>query len=251
MIGVSSPVFSLVDFEMAMAFIDQHFDAWEVMGEGRHLLPGVEERFHEAAPSFDLEFSAHAPMSDVNIGSLNPDVRREAVDQVIEGMRAADRMGMRTYTFHPGFWSPMGMLGKERVYEVTHESIARIDEEARDLSINVALENMPANPFTMCAKPGELDYFLEGTDIGVCFDIGHAHVSGTVDRFMERSPSFTNIHIHDNTGQGDEHLPVGEGAIDFSTVLQALDGYRGNLIIESKSLPEALRGKENLQAMMA
>jgi sugar phosphate isomerase/epimerase len=250
MISVSSPVFSLLDFEMALGFINQHFDAWEVMGEGQHFLPEVEKRFQDVTSSYDMRFSAHAPMSDVNIGSLNPRIREAGVAELIRGLQAANRMGMDTYTFHPGFWSPIGLLAKEKVYEAMQKSLAEIDRAADDFGVRAALENMPDFPFSMCKRPDELFYLIEGTDIGACFDIGHANVSGMLDRFLDRSREFVNLHIHDNTGTRDEHLPIGDGSIDFQAVLRGLNGYDGKMVIESRSLNDAIRGKRTLMDLM-
>lgn len=235
---------------MALGFINQHFDAWEIMGEGQHFLPEVERRFLDATSSFNMKFSAHAPMSDVNIGSLNPRVRMAGVDELIKGLEAANRMGMDTYTFHPGFWSPIGTLAKEKVYEAVRSSLICIDEAAEDLGVKAAMENMPDHPFAMCKRPDELFYLLEGTGIGVCFDVGHANVCGSLDLFLDHSNRYSNVHLHDNRGERDEHLPIGDGEIDFSRVLEGLNGYEGKLVIESRSLNEAIKGKRNLLEIM-
>jgi len=246
MISVSSPVFSLLDFEVALAFVNQHFDGWEVVGECEHFLPEVEKRFHDTTSCYDMSLSAHAPMSDINIGSLNPRAREVAVSELIRGMEAADRMGMDTYTFHPGFWSPIGPLANERVREAMSGSLESVDRAARNLNIKAAMENMPDLTFAMCKSPEELFQFLEGTEIGVCFDIGHANVSGNLDRFLEHSSRYANVHIHDNTGKMDEHLPIGDGMIDFTWVLNGLDGYSGKMVIEARSLNDAIKGKKKL-----
>ncbi len=250
MISVSSPVFSLLDFEMALGFVNQYFDAWEVMGEGQHLLPEVEKHFLDATSSYDMRFSAHAPMSDVNIGSLNENIRQAAVTELVRGMEAADRMGMDTYTFHPGFWSPLGLLAKERVYEAIRSSLRSIDRASDGLAIRPAMENMPDLPFAICKRPDELFYLLEGTGIGVCFDVGHANVSGNLDRFLEHSERYTNVHVHDNNGDRDAHLPIGDGEIDFNRVLEGLKGYKGKMVIESRSLNDAIKGKKRLLELL-
>jgi sugar phosphate isomerase/epimerase len=250
MISVSSPVFSLIDFEMALDFINQHFDAWEIVGEGGHNLPRMRDGFLDITSSYEMEFSAHAPISGVNIGSLIPDVRERAVEELIKGLEAASQMGMDTYTFHPGLWSDVSPSIGERVYQAMRDSISRIDDSARDLGVRAALENMPGEPFVMCDGPEDLFHLLEGTDIGICFDVGHAHLSGTLDQFLDLSPRFSNVHIHDNHGQSDEHLQIGNGRIDFRRVLEGLGGYQGRIVIEARSLNDAIEGKRVLKRLM-
>ena len=48
------------------------------------------------------------------------------------------------------------------------------------------------------------------------------------------------VHAHDNNGKGDEHLPPGKGYIDWSRVLNELDGtgFRGGFILELASMAD-------------
>jgi sugar phosphate isomerase/epimerase len=45
-----------------------------------------------------------------------------------------------------------------------------------------------------------------------------------------------NVHLHDNNGVKDEHLPIGEGNIDFSNMFNKMKNWRNKpLIIECHS----------------
>ena len=44
------------------------------------------------------------------------------------------------------------------------------------------------------------------------------------------------MHLHDNDGRKDSHSPVGDGAIDFSPVMQALRRNGATAVVEVKSL---------------
>jgi sugar phosphate isomerase/epimerase len=252
MISVSSPVFSLLDFEMALGFIDQEFDAWEIVGEGRHFLPFVEENFLDAVSSHDLKFSAHAPLSDINIGSLNPRIREAAVREVTNTIRSAHRLNIGVVTVHPGFYSPLGLLDKPSVLERTFDSLRSIERASKEFGVRVALENMPAmGPMTMGRTPEELFTLLDSFDIDICFDIGHAHTMNAIEDFLEHKACFANVHVHDNMGQSDQHLPVGEGNIDFQKVLKGLSGYQGKYVIEARSLNDAVVSRDRLKHIFA
>jgi len=251
MIAVSSPVFSMLDFEMALGFVSQKFDAWEIVGEGRHFLPHIEKTFLEVAPSYNMKFSAHGPLSDVNIGSLNSRLREAAVKEIVDGLLAANRMNFEVYTIHPGFWSPIGLLDKEGVYRAVHESLKAIERVSIDTGVKVGFENMPDMPVTMGKTPEDLFAMLNGFEIDVCFDVGHAHTSGTIEAFLEYADRFVNVHIHDNRGQYDEHLPIGSGTLDFKRVLRALKNYKGQFVIEARSMPDAELSKERLTELIA
>jgi sugar phosphate isomerase/epimerase len=250
MIAVSSPVFSLLDFDMALGFVSQEFKAWEIVGEGRHFLPELEKGFNDAVSSFDMKFTAHAPLSDINIGSLNPRIREVAVREITAAMHAARRMNISTITVHPGFISPLGFLDKRAVYDRMRESLSRIESASHDSGVKVAIENMPEMNISTGKTPDDLLKIVEGFDFGLCFDIGHAHTTKTIDAFMPYQNRFLNIHIHDNHGVNDEHLAIGQGNIDFAHVLGGLRDYKGQYVIEARSLNDAVNAKARLQTIL-
>lgn len=252
MIAISVPVLSQLDFDEAFAHVSKEFDAWEIVGEGRHFLPNLVYQFLDASSSYDLKFSAHAPLSDINIGSLNERMRETSLKEIAGALRSAHRMNIGVLTVHPGFYSPAGMMDKPKVIQTTLESLSYIERLSQDMGVRVALENMPnMGPLTMGRTPEELMQLLGPFDIDVCFDIGHAHTMGAIDAFLPLKRRFVNVHIHDNLGERDQHLPIGEGKIDFKKVLAGLSGYQGRYVIEARSLQEAILSRDRLQALMS
>jgi sugar phosphate isomerase/epimerase len=251
-IAISIPSLSLIDFRIALAQVGKEFSAWEIVAEGKHYLPDIEKEFLDATSSFEIDFSVHAPLSDVNIGSLNPRARELSVLEVCETIRVAGRMNIDLCTIHPGFFGPMGMLDKPAVINKTRESLAVIEEVAQDSGVRVALENMPNMGMIMMGRsPGELLTLLEGLELGICLDIGHAHTAGTIDDFLRLKDRVINVHMHDNLGDRDAHLPIGEGKIDFKKVLLDLSGYDGRYVIEARNLTEGVLSRDRMQTLLA
>ncbi len=250
MIAASSSTFSAMTLSDILEQLSKDFEAWEVVGEGRHFLPDIEREFLEIAPSYDLEYSAHAPMSDINIGSLNPRMREHALQELIAGLGAARRMGMDVYTVHPGFMTPIGFVAPDKVKEAIRSSLRRLESVSRELGVRIALENMPRSHFSMATTPLSLLEMIEDLDIGICFDVGHANTVGLVDEFLSLKDRFINMHVHDNMGEMDEHLPVGKGTIDFPKVLRNLSGYSGRYVIESRGLEDAVTGQRELRRLL-
>ena len=58
----------------------------------------------------------------------------------------------------------------------------------------------------------------------VCFDTGHAHVMGFGMReCLEKiGPFLATIHMHDNDGSRDQHLPTGAGTINWAEFFDTL-----------------------------
>ncbi len=250
MIAVSSPSFTAIPFPQALEAISQEFKAWEIVAEGGHELSGIEERFRELTPLYGMRFSVHAPMSDINIGSLNPRMREASLRELVVGLEACGRLGIDTYTVHPAFLTPLGFVHRDGVKEAARTSLLRLDQVANDVGVRVALENMPRMYTATGTRPQELTELIEGTGLGICLDIGHAHTNGLIAEFLPLRDRIINVHIHDNRGEFDEHLPIGDGTIDFPAVLRGLEGYRGNYVIESRSLPEGVRSRDRLTALL-
>ena len=62
------------------------------------------------------------------------------------------------------------------------------------------------------------------------------------------------VHVSDNRGRRDDHLPVGEGYIDFPAVAAALNkiGYQGGLTLEifTDNRDDLVRSRDRLMAML-
>jgi len=93
--------------------------------------------------------------------------------------------------------------------------------------VEVIAENLPYEPTTMMRNPEEIAEFVEGLGIGLLLDVGHFHVSACQMGFDFASgvkavaKVARELHLHDNDGRADQHLPLGRGTIDFS-LLQGL-----------------------------
>jgi sugar phosphate isomerase/epimerase len=252
MISISSyDVFSRLNLEEAFEIVSKDFDGWEIVGEGVHTITDIREELETLIPSYNLQLSLHAPFSDVNIGSFNQRIRDEAVRQVIESIEVADRLGMKTATVHPGLLSPISFSNPEKVIEIARKSIQLIDSKVRGLGIKVGVENMPNMIVTTCQKVQDLLRLIEGTGIGICFDVGHANTTGELENFLNHADRFVNIHLHDNDGNGDSHMPMGAGTVDFESLMRELSDYSGTFVLESRSLEDAITGKVYLEELLA
>lgn len=250
-IAVSSPSFSHVPVERMAPEIIRSFDAWEIVAEHRHHLSGIEKYLREFTASNDLELRVHAPLSDINIASFSGRVRRASLEEVLETVRIAGGLGARCVTVHPGLVSPTSSMDLPRVRGLVREAALRLDRASEEHGLPVALENMPRMRWLAFREPSELLPVLEGTGLGLCFDAGHAHTCGNTDAWLELRERFVNVHLHDNRGERDEHLVLGEGTVPLGRILGALKGsYRGAYVIESNDLPQGVRSRDALRGLL-
>jgi sugar phosphate isomerase/epimerase len=94
-------------------------------------------------------------------------------------------------------------------------------------------------------------------DLRMTLDIGHAQLLAKVNtsyRFIDKCPEkIAHVHVHDNHGgtsvKDDLHLALGEGSVDFQTIISSLlgKGYNSTITMEVKPVDmprtrEALEG---------
>ena len=84
------------------------------------------------------------------------------------------------------------------------------------------MENIP-NDLSTPLKLLELLHAGRFDDIGVCFDVGHAHLMSSVPQAFEALKArIRSTHVHDNNQDRDSHLWPGDGAIDWKETMELL-----------------------------
>lgn len=251
MIGIASPLFCSSPFPEVAEAISEHFELWEVLSEGEHRLELVKDDLRHARDSLGLRFQVHAPMSDVNIGSVYEPMRRAAVDEMKGAIVSCRELDIRVVTVHPGFVNGIAFLDRSKAFEMTKRSIRELAPFAEEHGVDMAVENLPANINATCTRAEELLEAVEGTSASICFDMGHANTTGELDRMLGLVSRFRNVHLHNNDGQWDQHNVVDQGTADLAKVMSVLrSSYSGNMVIESTDLGPAVESLAVLRAFL-
>ncbi len=237
-IGHSSPAFCHDDpVETLDRCADAGFDVWEIVGDGRHFLPDAKAALKEALASYDVALQLHAPIADVNIGSLNPRAWELSVATHEDSLRAAADLGIENVTVHPGNHSPLSRGHYDKVHAATRRALLRLDAVADEHGLAPNLENVPRNWAFETDRVDLLTDLVDGTSFGLTFDLGHAHVAGHWDEFFDATDQIRNVHIHDNQGANDDHLTLDEGTVPWRDAVRRLrdGGYDGTFVVESQN----------------
>ncbi|HOB18574.1 MAG TPA: sugar phosphate isomerase/epimerase family protein [Candidatus Methanoculleus thermohydrogenotrophicum] len=220
------------------------YTGWEIVADGNYRLddPVNFAAIRENLASTDLLVTVHAPYSDLNLASLNYPIWRESIRQICCCICHAAELTDRV-TIHPGFVSPMGKLVPEKVWEMQKTALVEIGRYAEDHGVLACVENMINIRDFLCRYPEEILGLTEGIlGIGITLDVGHANTNGQVDAFLKYVGEVDHLHIHDNHGQSDEHLALGDGVIAWEKVGQVIArDYSGPVVIEGRTLEEAKR----------
>ncbi len=174
--------------------------------------------------------SMHAPLfasgewgrwdtAPLNIAGRERKERIEAMDEIRRAIAVAEVAPFRFLILHAG---NAGEAFDEHKFEGALTSIEHLRAFAKPLGVRLLVENIP-NELTTPEKLVELIRTLHYDDIGVCLDVGHAHLGPGVEAAIETlKPLIRSVHVHDNHGVKDEHLWPGEGTIDFPRTMELL-----------------------------
>lgn len=245
----------LVDrpFDWAYQIEDLGYTGWEIVNEGRQRI--TPENLVDAkgiAETTKLVITIHLPYSDLNLASLNQPIWEETVCQMKSTLSLSSDFA-RLAVVHPGHLSPLGMQMPDAAWSQNILGLREICDHAAELDMRIAVENMVNMPALLGRQPEEITGIIETVDrenLGFILDVGHANTNGNVERFLKLKDLVIHAHLHDNHGERDEHLPVGNGTVPWSRVAAALKNYRGRLVTESRSLEEGQRSVNRLKKLM-
>jgi len=187
-------------------------------------IPAEVERIREAC--------AEAPFVSVHMRgrfwSWDPAHFRKEID-------FAAAVGGETLVVHPiclGLSDPDDRLDRTKIERVAGYGAER--------GVRLALENVRNSAWALDRALDVLGDDPAKTNLGICIDVGHAFLSEDVE-----SPSIRgylgryerqvlHLHLHDNDGREDEHLPPGAGKIEWDLVREALRGigFAGSAVLE-------------------
>jgi sugar phosphate isomerase/epimerase len=222
MIGVSTFCLHKQPLMTALDQISAITDTIEVMDDGPHHIESS-----ELLESYVVTFALHAPSRGVNIASVLEPIRRASVEVTGHCFRIAAEVDAHVIV-HPGYFA-----WEEEREQATRQfirSLSDLDNLAKEYSITYYFENMGNWNYFFLRYPSELP-LIGGT--GLALDVGHAYLNKCLDAFLECP--IRHVHIHDNDGKDDAHLPVGDGTIDFGRVMDAVIQNGAVPIIEVSS----------------
>ena len=229
MIGLSMTAYSeksLKGFEnWVRAAKGLGFDFIEILSEWPHYLSRDNlALFREALDSYGMKATVHAPFSDVNIASFNDRIRSASLKIIRETLELSAELGALAVTIHPGHCSPVSVKNRREYLGIHRESLRKIARWSEEYGVKVGVENMPRFPILDAQNCDRLAKIIEGVEIGVTFDVGHLNTTTrNFDRFLELfGDRIVHVHLHDNSGERDEHLPIGDGTVPWRRVLPKL-----------------------------
>ena len=199
--------------------------------------------------------SMHAPMhgddefgrtgaAPLNIAAVEKRDRIAAMDEIKRAIEVAEHAPFQFLVQHVGVG---GESSSGQKIEAAMTSLEHLRAFAKPLGVQVVVENIP-NDLSTPEGLVELLHTAHFTDVGVCLDVGHAHMApGVIHAFETLKDLIRTTHIHDNHGERDEHLWPGNGTIEWKETIESLRSspHAPALVleiegIESENVPEKM-----------
>lgn len=172
-------------------------------------------------------------------------VRRvEAMDEFKRAIDVAEELPFPRMVVHMG---GSRETADPRKRDAAFSTLEHLVLHAKHVGVTLCVENTTSE----MGQPAYLRSFVDETrltGLRFNFDIGHAHLSDGEEAeriakaFEPLRDLVASVHLHDNHGEKDEHLPPYDGSIDWENAIEVLSSS------PERNLPIVLELKEKVGA---
>jgi sugar phosphate isomerase/epimerase len=211
----------------------------ELIDDGLHALDKKRvEALNYVSGSFNIEYTIHAPFSDINIAATDNKLRRFVLRRLEKSLQYAHQLDCKLWVFHPGHHSAISSFYPSIDWHTNLQSVKTLLQLSRGYNVKIGLENIPSIFPTLLGNVDDFSRFYGelGEDVGIVLDVGHANINGYIRAFMDTfGDKIVHVHVSDNDGKQDSHLGVGKGTVDWQEFARAVRRiqFRGIVMIES------------------
>lgn len=172
-----------------------------------------------------IRTTIHTPFMDLNPGSVEHLIREATLRRFKQVLDAAEILKPVVMVFHPGYDRWRYGESQDKWLKHSIDTWHAVLERTERIGCVVAVENIFEE------EPSTLQALFEAVDspnFRHCFDVGHWNLFkklGMEEWFAAVGSYIAETHIHDNFGMKDDHLPIGEGEIDFNLFFSLMQRY--------------------------
>ena len=233
----------------ALLFVAENgFDAFEV----NIYFPAVDldnwnwneiEAIKKISQNEEIEISVHAAFYELNMAAFLKGIREESIRYINMSIDLCHELGGEVVTVHPGKFTyelePGASLNTDPLMKIQWdhniESLKRINAHAESRGITLCLENLGWNYVAQSFEDMLKIRDEVGDTLQFTLDTGHARINsegGAAEGFRVLGENIRHIHLSDNYGKEDDHLPIGEGNTDYSTIFHFIKDFPHIITLE-------------------
>ncbi len=193
----------------------RHFDPWR-----RDEIAAVRARLDRLSIT---AVSIHAPFGGLlDLSDPNPHHRHAAVGAVLTAAAALHDLGGSIVVVHTSDVErrPEDV---ERRLDWCRQSLEVLGAVCDRMSVTLAVES--PLPHLVGGHPDEFDWIMKrlAPSVRVCLDTSHTTLGHHWRRFISVAGSrLVHVHANDHRGTFDDHLPPGDGSIDWREIVETL-----------------------------
>ena len=194
----------------------------------------------------------------VGFGSSHEHVRRGWIEEAKDMIRIASELKIGLLNFH--FYARLGRVGAAQESIDTFlrnftDAMQELTQVAATEKVDLMLENGPPEKGAQLEMIESFSHVMKAVpELKLHLDVGHAFIENRIKGVRDYLDAFgdrlAHVHMHDNHGKWDEHLPLGRGKIDVRKVVRLLKefNYDRTVTFEVFTSPaDAVRSRERFK----
>ncbi len=198
-----------------------------------------------------LKVTFHAPFVDLRPGALDDQIRKTSLDRIRQVFDLTPYFQPLKIVCHPSFDDRYYVDCDDLWLENSVNFWRQLIPLAKDGGTIIALENVYEKEPHILRRLFEM---LASDQVCFCFDTGHFNVFSyaPLKTWMEQMGRYIgHLHLHDNFGKFDEHLPVGAATFPFDQFFAALKALKvkPTITLEAHAQEHLWQSVANLQKM--
>jgi sugar phosphate isomerase/epimerase len=247
---------------------ENSFDAYEIncsypSAEVENTPPEVFEKANQIIEKSGMEVCVHAPFYELNLAAFSPGIKSESIRIIKKSVDFCRAVGGKTLIVHSGTHTYERQKGQNKdnnpmlkiQWDNNIDSLKQINDYANSRGVTVCLENIGFNSVDQCFEDLLDIRKAVGENLQFTLDFGHARLGqGAEEGIRLLGENIRHIHLHDNHGKTDDHLPVGDGNYDFLGFVDFFRNFPHIITLEvvevSKDPGPMLRSRENFQKLL-
>jgi sugar phosphate isomerase/epimerase len=182
-----------------------------------------------------LPVAIHAPFGGLlDLTDPNPHHRHAAIGAILSAATAVREVGGRRVIVHVSDVPRNNHNVRLRLAHAV-EALSVLERALRQMSVTLIVETPP--PHLIGGHPDEFAAVIGSLSpsVGVCLDVSHTTLGHHWDEFLQSvGHRLAHVHASDHRGYTDDHLPPGNGTIDWQHVRRGLEraGFEGWIVLE-------------------
>ncbi|MEN8141588.1 MAG: sugar phosphate isomerase/epimerase family protein [Thermodesulfobacteriota bacterium] len=226
----------------------------EIALEGTVLYDEPRQSFQAVAHALKeakLPCTFHAPFFELQPASLDPRIREVSQAKLDLAFDLAQLFQPRSVVCHLAFEENKQGYKEDLWFEQAVATWSHFARRAEEAHTTLMLEN------TYEKSPAQLKRILTALNSDharFCLDVGHVLAFAKnrwQDWLPELSPFLGQLHLHDNHGDRDSHLAVGQGIFDFASLFNYLREIQARpiLTLEAHQEDDVVKGFAALEGL--